>query len=195
MNKSESISNLAKALSLAQGAMGKAQMSSTNPHFKSKYADLESLWDACKYYLHTNGLSVVQLPSCESGQYYVETILLHSSGEWISGRCYIQPSKLDPHGIMSSYTYARRGGLQAMVGLCGDSDDDGNSAMNFSTPSRPATPAKPSTPMARTILPKPAATSTPSTGLEDLLDQDSIADSQGKSDPWSATEADDDLPF
>ena len=189
MTKSDSITNLAKALSLAQGAMGKAQMSSTNPHFKSKYADLESLWDAAKYFLHTNGLSVVQLPSCEAGQYYVETILLHSSGEWISGRCYIQPSKLDPHGIMSSYTYARRGGLQAMVGLCGDSDDDGNSAMNFSTP------AKSSTPMARTILPKPAATPTPSTGLEDLLDQDSIADSQGKSDPWSATEAADDLPF
>ena len=90
---------------------------------------------------------------------------------------------------MSAYTYARRGGLQAMVGLCGDSDDDGNSAMNFSTPSRPATP------MARTILPKPTATPTPSTGLEDLLDMDSIVDSQGKSDPWSATEAEDDLPF
>lgn len=183
MNKSESIANLAKALSLAQGAMGKAAMSSTNPHFKSKYADLESLWDACKPHLITNGLSVVQLPSAEGGYYFVETILLHSSGEWISGKCYIQPSKLDPHGIMSSYTYARRGGLQAMVGLCGDSDDDGNSAMNFS-----AIPAgkiiKP--------LPKP---STPSTGLEDLLDQDSIADSQGKSDPWSATEAEDDLPF
>jgi hypothetical protein len=82
-----------------------------------------------------------------------------------------------------------------MVGLCGDSDDDGNSAMNFSTPSRPATPAKASTPMARTIRPKPAATPTPSTGLDDLLDEDSIADSQGKSDPWSATEAADDLPF
>jgi hypothetical protein len=191
MEKSESITNLAKALSLAQGAMGKAAMSSTNPHFKSKYADLESLWDACKYYLHTNGLSVVQLPSAEGGYYFVETILLHSSGEWISGRCYIQPSKLDPHGIMSAYTYARRGGLQAMVGLCGDSDDDGNSAMNFS-----AIPAGTMIrPMARTILPKPAATSTPSTGLEDLLDQDSIVDSQGKSDPWSATEAADDLPF
>ena len=189
MEKSESIANLAKALSLAQGAMGKAVMSSTNPHFKSKYADLESLWDACKYFLHTNGLSVVQLPSAEGGYYFVETILLHSSGEWISGKCFIQPSKLDPHGIMSAYTYARRGGLQAMVGLCGDSDDDGNSAMNFSTPSRPATP------MARIALPKPAATQTPSTGLEDLLDMDSIADSQGKSDPWSATEAADDLPF
>jgi hypothetical protein len=191
MEKSESITNLAKALSLAQGAMGKAAMSSTNPHFKSKYADLESLWDACKYYLHTNGLSVVQLPSAEGGYYFVETILLHSSGEWISGKCYIQPNKLDPHGIMSSYTYARRGGLQAMVGLCGDSDDDGNSAMNFS--SIPA--GTKFSPMARTILPKPAATPNPSTGLEDLLDQDSIADSQGKSDPWSATEAADDLPF
>jgi len=195
MHKSESIANLAKALSLAQGAMGKAAMSSTNPHFKSKYADLESLWDACKYFLHTNGLSVVQLPSCEAGQYYVETILLHSSGEWISGKCYIQPGKLDPHGIMSSYTYARRGGLQAMVGLCGDSDDDGNSAMNFSTPARPSTSSKPSTPMARTILPKPIPAPTPSTGLEDLLDQDSIVDSQGTSAPWSATEAEDDLPF
>lgn len=189
MNKSKSITNLATALSLAQGAMGKAAMSSTNPHFKSKYADLESLWDACKPHLVGNGLSVVQLPSAEGGQYFVETILLHSSGEWLSGRCFIQPNKLDPHGIMSSYTYARRGGLQAMVGLCGDSDDDGNSAMNFSTPSRTTTP------MARIALPKPAATQTPSTGLEDLLDMDSIADSQGKSAPWSATEAEDDLPF
>lgn len=186
MQKSESITNLAKALSLTQGAMGKAAMSSTNPHFKSKYADLESLWDACKYFLHSNGLSVVQLPSCEAGQYYVETILLHSSGEWLSGRCFIQPGKLDPHGIMSAYTYARRGGLQAMVGLCGDSDDDGNSAMNFST-----------IPAGKIINPlkKPSTPSTPSTGLEDLLDEDSIVNSQGKSDPWSATEAADDLPF
>lgn len=184
MNKSESITKLATALSLAQGAMGKAAMSSTNPHFKSKYADLESLWDACKPHLTGNGLSVVQLPSAEGGQYFVETILLHSSGEWISGKCFIQPGKLDPHGIMSSYTYARRGGLQAMVGLCGDSDDDGNSAMNFSR-----------IPAGKIITPKPAATQTLSTGLEDLLDMDSIADSQGKSAPWSATEADDDLPF
>ena len=195
MQKSESITNLATALSLAQGAMGKAAMSSTNPHFKSKYADLESLWDACKPHLTSNGLSVVQLPSCEAGQYYVETILLHSSGEWLSGRCFIQPGKLDPHGIMSSYTYARRGGLQAMVGLCGDSDDDGNSAMNFSTSARPTTSAKSSTPVSRIFIPKPAAAPTPTTGLEDLLDQDSIADSQGKSAPWSATEAEDDLPF
>lgn len=188
MQKSESITKLATALSLAQGAMGKAAMSSTNPHFKSKYADLESLWDACKPHLVGNGLSVVQLPSAEGGYYFVETILLHSSGEWISGRCFIQPNKLDPHGIMSSYTYARRGGLQAMVGLCGDSDDDGNSAMNFST--IPA--GKIINPLPRPRILKP---STPSTGLEDLLDADSIVDSQGKPDPWSATEAADDLPF
>ena len=79
--QSESIANLAKALSIVQGKLTYAKKDSANPFFKSKYADLESVWDACRDLLSANGLAVVQLP----GEYFegtmaLTTIITHSSG-------------------------------------------------------------------------------------------------------------------
>lgn len=131
MNKSESISKLAEALSKAQGAIKNALKDSSNPYFKSKYADLASVWDACRAELSANSLSVVQVPEViesEAGtKINVHTLLMHSSGEWIDGELKMAPVKDDPQGIGSAITYARRYALSAFVGIAPE-DDDGNAA-------------------------------------------------------------------
>ena len=129
MNKSENINELAAALSRAQGAIKGALKDSLNPHFKAKYADLASTWDACREQLAKNELSVVQMPDVsETGGIAVETILMHSSGQWISSRFVMPLAKPDAHGVGSAITYARRYALAAMVGIAPE-DDDGNKAI------------------------------------------------------------------
>ncbi len=128
MNKSEHIAELALSLSKAQGAIKGALKDSLNPHFKAKYADLASVWDACREQLAKNELSVVQMPEVsETGGIAVETILMHSSGQWISSRVVMPLNKPDAHGIGTAITYARRYALAAMVGIAPE-DDDGNHA-------------------------------------------------------------------
>ncbi len=128
-NRSESIAKLAEALSKAQGQMEGAVKMSDNPYFKSKYADLASVWEACRKPLSDNQLAVVQTTddSVDNGRVIVETILMHASGEWISGRIALKPVKDDPQGAGSAITYARRYGLQGIVGIAPE-DDDGNAA-------------------------------------------------------------------
>jgi len=139
MNRSDTIKELASALCKFQSVMENVTKDSNNPFFKSKYADLASCWDAIKEPLTKNGLSIVQpLGGDEKGD-YVETILLHTSGEWISGRLYLKKNqnKDDMQTLGSAVTYARRYCLSAIVGLCPE-DDDGNAASqpqkNASTP-------------------------------------------------------------
>ena len=141
MNKSESIAKLAEALSKAQAEMKGASADSTNPHFKSKYADLSSIWDACRKALTDNGLSVSQFP-CDSieGRAGLETILMHSSGEWISQSASTKIQKDDPQGVGSALTYLRRYALAAVVGVTQD-DDDGNSASKKQTTTLKASPS------------------------------------------------------
>src|SRR5688572_27504037 len=83
MTTSESINEIATALAKAQGEMSGAVKDAANPFFKSKYADLASVWDACRTPLATNGLAVVQSPEVVDGRVSLETLLLHTSGQWI----------------------------------------------------------------------------------------------------------------
>ena len=131
MTRSDSIAALAASLSKAQSAMSAAKKDSTNPHFKSRYADLASIWEACREPLTKNGLAVVQLPGKDEAGYYVETVLTHSSGEFIASKLHIVPTKDDPQGLGSAITYARRYGLAAVAGIAPD-DDDGEAAMGRS---------------------------------------------------------------
>jgi hypothetical protein len=128
MNKSDSIANLAKALSIVQGALKPASKDASNPFFKSKYADLNSVWDACRDLLAANGLAVTQLNQITDLGVIVETVLMHESGEWISGEMLLPLSKNDPQGVGSATTYGRRYGLAAIIGIVSDEDDDGNHA-------------------------------------------------------------------
>lgn len=127
MNQSETITELAKALSKAQAVMEGAKKDSQNPHLKNKYADLASVWDACRKPLTDNGLSVVQLTDGGPETVTIITRLLHISGEWLEGSLTLKPVKQDPQGIGSVVTYGRRYSLMAMVGISPE-DDDGNAA-------------------------------------------------------------------
>jgi hypothetical protein len=126
--QSENISELAAALAKAQGEVGTVHKDSANPFFKNRYASLAAVWEAVRPFLAKNNLSVVQMPSSDEKGYYVETQLMHSSGQWIRSRCYMKPAKEDPQGIGSLISYARRYALQAMAMICPD-DDDGEAAM------------------------------------------------------------------
>lgn len=125
--KSETIGKLAEALAKAQGEMDNAKKDSNNPFFKSKYADLASNIDSIKGPLSKHGLSYVQFTDEENEKNYLITKLMHSSGEWISGRLKLILKQNDMQGLGSAITYARRYGLAAMVGLAQE-DDDGNEA-------------------------------------------------------------------
>lgn len=133
MLKSEQINELATALAKAQGQIEGAKKSSSNPFFKSKYADLAECWNTCREALTANGISVIQMPEeiNENGRLNITTMLAHSSGQYISSTLTMTVTKLDPQAIGSAITYGRRYALAAMVGLAQE-DDDGEKAMERS---------------------------------------------------------------
>ena len=159
-SRSDSIKEIGTALSKAQAILTGAVKDSVNPHFRTRYADLASCWDACRKALTSNGIAVVQMPEKDATGYYVETLLTHSSGEWIASKCYIALSKDDAQGLGSAITYARRYGLSAMVGICPE-DDDGEVA------TRPApAAARGPAPVIPRPAPSPARVANPVTGLK-----------------------------
>ena len=128
MSQSESIKELATALCKVQGQLTFAKKDSTNPFFKSTYADLESVWDSCREALAKNGLAVIQMPgNFFEGRMWLITRLVHSSGEWIEQEMSIPVTKQDAHGCLAAVTYMRRGALASFVGIV-QADDDGNTA-------------------------------------------------------------------
>ena len=132
---------IAGALVSAQKTMGKALKQSSNPHFKSKYADLSSVIDACMGSLNDAGIAVIQPTGEDENGRYVETRLIHAaSGDTLSCRVPLIVAKNDMQGYGSAVTYARRYGLMAMTGIAPE-DDDGNAAAKappmIETPKRP----------------------------------------------------------
>lgn len=138
MNKSENINELAAALAKAQGEMRGAVKDSNNPFFSSKYADLTSCWEACRIPLSKNGLSIIQLTIGDAENVSLETVLTHSSGQWISSIITMKPGYVNKSGEFihekdaqafgSCLTYSRRYALSAMVGIAPE-DDDGNASV------------------------------------------------------------------
>lgn len=145
MKHSESIPNLAAALVAVQGELRGVAKDSTNPDFRSQYTSLDAMIAASRPVLAKNGLAVVQgatTPhSDDTGNIVaiaVETMLVHSSGEWLSNTA-IMPvvgrilkgggrAPVDPQAGGSALTYGRRYGLAALLCLSTDEDDDGNAA-------------------------------------------------------------------
>lgn len=144
--KSENIADLAKSLATVQGQLTHASKDASNPFFKSKYADLASVWESCRKLLADNGLSIVQLPDgLEDNCLILDTTMLHSSGQWISSRIKMPMAKQDPQSYGSTLTYARRYALAAIVGVYQD-DDDAQSAQNTQTNTNvPSADKKPAT--------------------------------------------------
>jgi len=132
------------ALLKAQSEMGNAKKSATNPFFKSKYSDLNSVREAVMPVLNENGIIVLQPMVTVEGVEYVKTVLLHESGEMIESftkiLCKVQN---DPQAYGSGVTYARRYGLQSLVCI-GAEDDDAQKAMGTQTQPTPdkRTPAE-----------------------------------------------------
>lgn len=137
-NRSDTIVELAKALCKAQAMIKGAVKDSSNPFFKSTYADLASVWDACREPLTSNGLSIIQTTEMVDMKPILKTLLVHDSGEWVAGVYPIIPMRQaqgvgwtpseDPQSMGSAVTYARRYTLAAMVGIAPE-DDDGEAAM------------------------------------------------------------------
>lgn len=128
MMQSEQINELAGALAKAQGQMANAVMNRTNPHFKSKYADLSSVLDSTRGPLSANGLAVIQTMQATERGMVLRSTLAHSSGQWIATE-YPLPATQRPHEMGSALTYARRYSLAALICNSADEDDDGNIAM------------------------------------------------------------------
>lgn len=128
---SESIDQLATALAKAQGEFTVAGKSKSNPFFKSKYADLESVVEASRPSLSKYGLSVVQSPfKNEDGSSCLVTILMHASGQWVKSISAHNPAKNDIQSLSSYNTYLKRMCYTSIVGVVtGDEDDDGEGAM------------------------------------------------------------------
>ena len=162
MTSSEAINDLATALAQAQGEVEGALKDSANPFFRSRYADLASVWDACRAPLSKYGLSVVQFPRVtfegapeayewtakQSGEtrygvrimtrVAVLTRLLHASGQWLEDEVSTMLPTGDPQAVGSAITYLRRYALQAVVGVAPE-DDDAETAQGRGGPSTAAT--------------------------------------------------------
>lgn len=122
-----SLGPLFEALARAQAKVKGAAKDSINPHFKSKYADLASVWEACREALTSEGLSVAQTFGVVDTIVVCTTILGHKSGGSIAGNYPLNAVKSDPQGLAAAATYARRVSLAAMVGVAPE-DDDGETA-------------------------------------------------------------------
>lgn len=121
--------NIASALVKAQTAFGPALKTSSNPHFKSRYADLSACIEAVIDSLNANGIFLAQPTHEDSTGVTVETLFIHESGETLScGRLHVPASKQDPQGYGSALTYARRYSLMSACGIAPE-DDDGNAAI------------------------------------------------------------------
>ena len=144
MNKSEQINELAPALTKAISQIKGAIEDSTNPHFKNKYASLQSVIDSAREPLANNGMTVLQFltdNSCDSMDFVtLETIILHSSGQWISSTFSVPVSKKDAQGFGSAVTYARRYAYMSALGMA-SIDDDGQAAASAAPTKQEKLPA------------------------------------------------------
>lgn len=130
MNKSDSIQNLSAALVKAQAEMPPVPFNKTNPFLKNRYADLGAIIDTAQPILAKHGLAVSQLCTTEGERVGVETVLIHTSGEWLSSSMEIpaaeERGKSSAQVAGSIVTYIRRYALAAILGMYADEDQDGN---------------------------------------------------------------------
>lgn len=134
MKTSETICEISKAISIAQGEMRPASKSTVNPFFKSKYSTLAQIWEVIRDPITKNGLSVFQDVTSRDGMISITTRVSHSSGQWIEfGPLDIPLLKKDAQAVGSAISYGKRYALSAALGVVSEEeDDDAESAMNGS---------------------------------------------------------------
>lgn len=128
MNKSDSIKNLSVALCKVSDEIKNPNNTANNPFFKSKYAPLDDILNLARPLLSKNGLSLIQSPITDSDKVGVSALLLHTSGEFIEFEPFYFTTKNTAQDAGSAITYARRYQVNAILGICGEDDDDGNHA-------------------------------------------------------------------
>jgi hypothetical protein len=126
MRTSDQINELATALAAAQAEMKNAKLNKTNPHFKSRYADLAEIRDTITPALAKHGLALAHATDPTDSGIHVVSRLIHSSGQWIESRFPIAYDK--PQVMASGVTYGRRYNSSALTNISADDDDDGNAA-------------------------------------------------------------------
>jgi hypothetical protein len=129
MKTSDSIKHIAEALVAAQKEIRFAVKDSTNPHYKSKYANINSVIDAVKAPLNNNNIAILQsLSPSDDNKLHLTTRLLHSSGEWLEDTAVCPLQKQDSQALGSCVSYIRRYSISSFLALYAD-DDDGQSAI------------------------------------------------------------------
>jgi hypothetical protein len=128
IEQSAEIEKLAAALHAAQATVDGVKRTSTNPHFRNRYASLEAVIDTAKPALQANGIAFLQAPGAMvDGSIEITTMLLHTSGQWMRSTLHVPLTKRDAQGAGSAITYGCRYSLMAMLGLP-PVDDDGQEA-------------------------------------------------------------------
>lgn len=154
MRMSQTVGNIMPALLKAQSLMGAAKKGSANPYFKSKYADLGAVLEACKELLNDNGITILQPHYTNVAGDFVETYLIHSSGEYVSSETRVVAKEANnPQALGSAITYARRYGLQSLLSMPAE-DDDGETAMERNPGRKPAAQAPAESPRQTVAAPK-----------------------------------------
>lgn len=135
MPTSDAINEISTALAKAQGDIANPAKESTNPHFKSHYADLSSGINAIRAALSSNGIAFTQLTRLAGDVLMVDTRLSHTSGQWIESEFPACRFPARPQEVGSALTYARRYALFAITGIAGEGeDDDGEAGSKTETP-------------------------------------------------------------
>lgn len=123
---SEQIDQLSKAMLAAQKEIDHATIDAANPHFRSRYATLNSVIDACKGPLNSAGIFFVQAPvalDCKDCLGLATRLTHAESGQWLEATMHMPLQKVDPQGMGSAITYARRYALMAILGMAAEDDD------------------------------------------------------------------------
>lgn len=160
VHRSDHISELAQALAKAQGLMTLAARSSENADTQSRYADLASVWNACRQPLADHGLSVVQIPSWSTDRVTVGTVLMHASGQWIESELSAVPKSSAMTDISAVITFLRRVALSSMIGVA-PQEDDGSAPQSAQRRAQPAAQ--------REAAPAPAQPTGPIEPIADVL--------------------------
>lgn len=140
--QSEQINELATALAKAQAEMKPAAFDKVNPHYKNKYASLQSFITAIKEPLNKYGLSFVQSTGLHDKGTVLITKLMHSSGQWINGEMLVTQDKPGIQAFGCQLTYCKRYALSSMLGISADEDDDGELDRKETPPQKQVEPKK-----------------------------------------------------
>lgn len=133
---------MAKSLAAAQAEIENASKNSSNPHFRSKYADLAEVLATARPVYAKHGLALIQGGTYDGTYVTVTSLLTHSSGGHVTHDMSCVPAKADAQGVGAAMTYLRRYSAAAIYGIAQE-DDDGNTASGRPAPAAPALPSPP----------------------------------------------------